>query len=371
MSDIPDTELDHGKDRHRIQVADETLAYRAIRIDDLTPTGAQLARAAGFKPPGAAIILQVLADGALETIRPEEVVDLRHQDGRFVIAANDRIYLLTIDGQRFDWPCRVVSGGLLRKLASVPVDKALYLEKVDSPDRLISAYDLVDLDKDGIESFITRKATWKLNVHGVVIEVAMPTITVSAAMEQAGFDISKSWYIFFKVVGKAKCEVSLTDVLDLETPGIEKLRLTPRNVDNGEAPLASRRDFTLLDIDTAYLDRLQLKWETIIDTERRWLAIRNFPVPPGYTVAHTILALEIPSSYPGAAIYGFYAYPPLALESNRTIPKTQLRGTLLGLEFHGWSRHRGPSAPWDPATDNVVTHIGLVEAALMKEAGEL
>ena len=312
----------------------------------------------------------MLADGALETIRPEEVVDLRHQDGRFVIVASDRIYLLIIDGQRFDWPCRVVSGGLLRKLASVPVDKGLYLEQVNDPDRLIGAHDLVDLDKDGIESFITRKAAWKLNVHGVVIEVATPTITVKAAMEQAGIDPSQPWHIFFKVVGEAKREVSLTDVLDLETPGIEKLRLTPRNVDNGEVPPEPRHDFALLDVDTAYLGRLQLQWETIIDAERRWLLIHNFPVPPGYTVVCTMLALEIPRSYSGAAIYGFYAYPPLALASGRAIPRTQLRGTLLGLEFHGWSRHRGSTAPWDPATDNVVTQIGLVEAALTKEVGE-
>ena len=370
MSHIPDTTLGRGKDRHRIEVADETLTYRTIRINDLTPTGTQLACAAGFKPSDAAIVLQVLEDGALETIRPEEVVDLRHQDNRFVIAASDRMYLLTIDGQRFEWPCRVVSGGLLRKLASVPADKALYLEQVNYPDRLVSVDDLVGLDKDGIESFITRKVAWKLNVHGVVIEVATPIITVSAAMEQAGFDITKPWHIFLKVVGEAKREVSLTDVLDLATPGIEKLRLTPRNVDNGEAPLVSRHDFTLLDVDTAYLDRLQLQWETIIDAERRWLLIRNFPAPPGYTVTHTMLALEIPSSYPGAAIYGFYAYPQLALASGRSIPKTQLRGTLLGLEFHGWSRHRGSIAPWDPAMDNVVTQLGLVEAALTKEVGE-
>ena len=370
MSDITETALRRGKDHHNIEVADATLAYRTIRIDDLTPTGAQLARAAGFKPSDAAIVLQVLADGALETIRPEEVVELRHQDGRFVIVASDRIYLLIIDGQRFEWPCRVVSGGLLRKLASVPAEEALYLEQVNDPDRLIGAYDLVDLNKDGIESFITRRGDWKLNVHGVMIAVTTSTITVKAAMEQAGIETGKPWHIFFKVIGEAKREVSLTDVLDLETPGIEKLRLTPRNVDNGEAPRALRRDFALLDMDNAYLDRLQLNWETIIDAERRWLLIRNFPVPPGYTFSHTMLALEIPSSYPGAAIYGFYAYPPLALASGRIIPKTQLRGTILGHEFHGWSRHRGSTAPWNPATDNVVTQIGLVEAALMKELGE-
>ena len=370
MSRISETASCRGSIHRTIEISDETLTYRSVEIDDVTPTGAQLARAAGFKSSNAVVVLQMLADGALETIRPEEVVDLLKLDGRFVVVDSDRIYLLTIDEQRFEWPCRVISGGVLRKLAQIPENKALYLERVTEPDRLIGAYDLVDLDEDGIESFITRNATWKLNVHGVDIEVATPTISVNAAMAQAGFDTTKPWHVFFKVVGKPKREVSLTDVLDLETPGIEKLRLTPRNVDNGEAPLAPRRQFTLLDVDIAYLDRRKLLWETIIDADRRWLLIYEFPVPNGYTVTHTMLALEIPPSYPGAAIYGFYAYPPLALESGRTIPKTQLRACLLNREFHGWSRHRGRNNPWSAATDNVVTHLGLVEAALTKEMGE-
>ena len=370
MPGIAEAAGPRGKNQYQIDVADQTLSYRSVKVDDLTPTGAQLAHAAGFKPGDGTVVLLVLPDGALESVRPDEIVDLGKCDGRFVIVASDRIYLLTVDGQRFDWPCRVVSGGLLRKLAAVPASSTLYLQRVDEPDRVIGDNDLVDLDMEGIESFVTREAVWKLNVHGVVIDVSTSTIAVGAAMKQAGFDIGKDWHIFLKVRGEPKREVGMADIVDLETPGIEKLRLMPKNVDNGEAPQAPRRDFALLDADTEYLDRLQLKWETIIDSERRWLIIHQFPVPTGYTVSDTMLALEIPGPYPGAAIYGFYAHPPLDLASGRAIPRTQLRGSIFGLEFHGWSRHRGSSAPWDPTTDNVVTHLGLVEAALTREVGE-
>ena len=370
MPGIAEVAGPRDKDEHLIDVADQTLSYRSVKVNDVTPTGAQLAHAAGFKPGDGAVVLLVLPDGALESVRPEEVVDLGKCDGRFVIVASDRIYLLMVDGQRFDWPCRVVSGGLLRKLAAVPASSTLYLQRVEEPDQVIGGNDLVDLDMDGIESFVTREAVWKLNVHGVVIDVSTSTIAVGEAMKQAGFDISEDWHIFLKVKGEAKREVGLTDIVDLEKPGIEKLRLMPKNVDNGEAPQAPRRDFALLEADTEYLDRLQLKWETIVDGGRRWLVIHQFPLPTGYTATDTMLALEIPETYPGAAVYGFYAYPPLALASGRAIPKTQLRGSIFGVEFHGWSRHRGSSAPWDSATDNVVTHLGLVEAALTKEVGE-
>ncbi len=356
--------------RHTIEVADHTLTYRHVLIDDFTPSGAQLAIAAGFKSVNSVSVLHVLANGDLEDVRPAETVHLHREERRFIIVESDRAYRLTIDGQRFDWSCRIVSGGLLRKLGEVPSDKAIYFEQQDQPDRRVNDQDLVDLDGVGVESFISRKLVWKLNVQGVVLELTAPTIVVREALVQAGFNPDQGWQIFLKVAGQPKQPVELTTEIDLRTPGIEKLRLTPKDVNNGEAPLAPFRAFALLDVDEAHLNRLGLRWETITEANRRWLLLHDYPLPVGYTVAYTKLALEVPPTYPGAQIYGFYAYPPLALSSGRTIESTQLRGVLLGVEYHGWSRNRGQGAPWNPITDNVVTQLALVDAALAKEVGE-
>ncbi len=356
--------------RHTINVADQTLTYRQVSIDDLTPTGAQLAIAAGFKSAEGVSVLQVLATGDLEDIRPNETVDLRRDAGRFVIVESDRAYRFTIDGQRFDWPCRIVSEGLLRKLGQIPADKVIYFERQDQPDRQVDDHDLVDLEATGVESFVSRKPVWKLNVQGVMLELFTPTIVVQEALVEAGFNPDQGWHIFLKVVGQQKQPVELITVIDLRTPGIEKLRLTPKDVNNGEAPVVPRRTFALLDIDEAHLNRLGLKWETIVEGERRWLLLHDYPLPVGYTVSHSKVALEIPPTYPGAQIYGFYAHPPLALSSGRVIASTQLRGVLLGAEYHGWSRNRGPAAPWDANTDSVVTQLALVDAALSKEVDE-
>lgn len=356
--------------RHTIDVADQTLTYRQVSIDDLTPTGTQIAIAAGFKSVDGVSVLQVLATGDLEDVRPNETVDLRREGGRFVIVESDRAYRLTIDEQRFDWPCRIVSGGLLRKLGQVPTNKVIYFERQDQPDRQIDDHDLVDLDAAGVESFVSRKLVWKLNVQGVVLELFAPTIVVREALVEAGFNPDQGWHIFLKIVGQQKQPVELTTVIDLRTPGIEKLRLTPKDVNNGEAPVMPCRAFSLLDIDEAHLNRLGLKWETLVEAERRWLLLHDYPLPVGYTVSHSKIALEVPPTYPGAQLYGFYAYPPLALSSGRVIASTQLRGVLLGVEYHGWSRNRGPAAPWDATTDNVVTQLALVDAALTKEVDE-
>jgi hypothetical protein len=360
--------LDRG--RRQIEVADETLTYRTARIDDLTPTGAQLAAAAGFKPNQNVTVLQVLPNGELEDVRETETVDLLHNDGRFVIVETDRDYYLRIDGQRYTWPCRITSGAVLRKLGGVPGGLALYLEEIDERDRPIEDHDLIDLDGRGVESFLSRKLSWKLNVQGVEIEIETPTILVSEALTRAGFDTAQSWHIFLKVEGQAKREVQLTDHVDLRTPGIEKLRLTPKEVNNGEAPPAPRRDFALLDADDAYLDQLGSRWETVVDAGRRWLLIHHYGLPAGYNAGQTLLALEIPPTYPGAQIDMFYTYPPLALASGRPIDCTQIPASIRGIAFNGWSRHRGAGSPWNPTTDNVSTHLALVESALLKEVGE-
>lgn len=369
MTDVCDPAINRGP-AHQIEVADETLTYRTARISDLTPTGAQLAAAAGFKPKQNAAVLQVLPNGELEDVRETETVDLRHTDGRFVIVETDRDYHLRIDGQRYPWPCRIVSGAVLRRLGGVPAEYALYLEKIDQPDRLVGDHDLVDLDGRGVESFISCKPSWALNVQGVKIVSETPTIMVSDALRQAGFDATQSWHIFLKIEGQAKREVQVTDHVDLRTPGIEKLRLTPKEVNNGEAPPAPRRDFALLDADDAYLNQLGSRWETVIDAGRRWLLIHHYRVPPGYTAGETLLALEIPSTYPGAQIDMFYTYPPLALGAGRPIDCTHIPASIGGVAFNGWSRHRGPGSPWNPLLDNVSTHLALVESALLKEVGQ-
>lgn len=370
MTDVTEAAHDRGKVRHQIEAADETLTYRTVRIDDLTPTGAQLAAAAGFKPKQNAVVLQVMPNGELEDVRPTETVDLRHSDGRFVIVETDRGYFLTLDEQRYPWPCRIVSGAVLRKLGGVPTGHAIYEERTNEPDRLIGDQDLVDLDGRGVESFVSRKPAWTLNVQGVEIDVDAPTILVRDALTRAGFDAAQSWHIFLKVRGQGKREVQLTDQVDLRTPGIEKIRLTPKEVNNGEAPSAPRRDFALLDADDDYLDRLGLRWETVNDAGRRWLLIHRFPVPAGYTAEQTLLALEVPPTYPGAQIDMFYTNPPLALASGRAIECTHIPAVINGVPFNGWSRHRGAASPWNPVLDNVSTHLALVESALVKEVGE-
>ncbi|QQO20529.1 hypothetical protein JJB98_11685 [Bradyrhizobium diazoefficiens] len=204
---------------------------------------------------------------------------------------------------------------------------------------------------------------WKLNVQGVVIESPHPEIVVRHAIKQAGFNPDTPWIIILKVAGEPKKEVDLNYVIDLRHKGIEKLRLTPRQINNGEMAAARRVEFAMLPQDERHLDDLGLRWETLVDVGRRWLLLRNYPVPPGYNVSVTDIAIEVPVSYPGAQLDMFYCSPALALQSGATIGQTQHTETVTGLPFQRWSRHR----QWDAARDTLATHLALVDESLRRE----
>jgi hypothetical protein len=352
---------------HAIEVAGATLAFTTVQVADDTPTGRQLALAAGLRNTDDIVILEMLPDGQLEDIRPDEVVKLQDSSRKFIMVNSDRSYNFVVDGVRFSWPVRLISGAQLRKLGSVAGHLALYQELTSAADKMLEVTDLVDLDSASVERFVSRPASWQLNVQGVAINSDLPTISVRDALIMAKFDVTQGWQIFLKVASMPKQAVELDTVIDLTEPGIEKLRLTPKEVNNGEAPQAERRDFALLDVDEDHLDQFATRWETIVESNRRWLIIESYRVPMGYTSGETKLALEIPGTYPGAQIDMFYCFPPLALSDSREIPSTQVRAIIQGVEFHGWSRHRGPASEWKIGIDNVVTHLALVESALQKE----
>ena len=207
---------------------------------------------------------------------------------------------------------------------------------------------------------------WKLNVQGVIIESHSPEIIVRQAIKQAGFNLDTPWIIVLKVAGEPKREVDLSFVIDLRHKGIEKLRLTPRQINNGEMAAGCRVEFALLPQDVKHLGQLGLRWETLIDGGRRWLILRNYPLPSGYRSPVADIAIEVPVSYPGAQLDMFYCHLPLGLNTGATIPQTQCIETITGLPFQRWSRHR----QWDPARDTLATHLALVDESLQREVGQ-
>lgn len=357
-----------GRDQ-TIEIAGLDLAFRNFALDTDSPTGGKIARVAGFDSARRPHVLQWMEDGDFEGIRVQEEADLG-KGTRFIVAESDGTNRIAINGNELDWPSETVSGAIIRKLGRIPEAKPIYLERVGQPDRKVEEADVIRIAKGGIEEFRSREPeTWKLNVQGKRIESATPTITVVNALTAAGFDPGV-WIIILKVQGQPKQQLSVGDTIDLRTPGVEKVRLIAKDVNNGEARPAMARQFAVLEGDESFLDGTFPVWETITDAERHWLIVRGYPVPPGYTVSSIDLALLVPPNYPQAEIDMFYVDPPLRLVSGVAIPCTEATEQIAGRSFQRWSRHRGPGSRWNPAKDNMVTHLALVEEAIAKEVRE-
>ena len=348
--------------------ADETLNFCNLEVLDASPTGGQILEAANATH-AEALLLQRLPSGDLETIRLSERPDLTAST-EFILSFGDRSYSMTVDDAEMVWAARHISGKTLRKLAKVPEMAELLQLRAGHEPQPVEPATVIDLSRPGVEKFVTRPKTWKLRVQGVTLEFAVPHVKVGDAMMQAGFDPTKAWDIFLLVAGKPKQKVDVNFEVDLTTPGIERIRLMQRNVDNGEGSLPKlRREFRLLEVDEAHLDATGLEWETIKFGERRWLIIYDYPLLPGYTPGKAKLAFDIPKDYPQAQLDMFYFDPAVARCDGVAIPNTHVTVIVEGKQFQGWSRHRNSSHPWDPFSDNVATQLALVEYSLAREFG--
>jgi hypothetical protein len=348
---------------------DETLNFRDVEVPHANPTGAEILEADHACGPDS-ILLQRLSSGDLETIRLTEIPDLK-AGNEFIVSHGDRTYSLTVDGAQMVWAARHISGATIRKLAQLAPNLELVFLRHGHEPRVIGDSAVIDLGQPGVDQFITHQKMWKLRVQGVTLEYDVPHVKVGDAMKRAGFDPTKAWDIYLLVAGLPKQKVDVEFVVDLRTPGIERIRLMQRNVDNGEAPLTvSRREFRLLGVDEEHLNATGLQWETVKCSERRWLVIHNYPLPSGYTPAVAKLALDIPIDYPQAQLDMFYFQPAVARADGVAIPNTHIQAIIEGVQFQGWSRHRNGAHPWDPFSDNVATQLALVEHSLAREFGE-
>lgn len=353
-----------------ILVAGDDLAFHEIEVMTPNPTGGQILTAAGASREPHTVLLQLLPSGELESIRLDERSALGASN-RFLITTSDRSFYFTVDGTRLEWPHRCITARAARIVGEVSDDRELYIEGAGGQIEVLEDDGLIDLGKPGVEALRTRPKVWRLRVQGVLLEYGEPQVKVADAMKRAGFDPTKAWHIYLIVSGQPKQPVTVDYVVDLRTPGLEKIRLMQCNVNNGEGQAAKLgRDFALLDADVEYLNGLDLPWETVVDQQRRWLLIHGFKPMHGYEPVATVLALDIPLDYPAAQIDMFYFVPWIKRADQREIPSTQIRAVIRGVAYQGWSRHRTPAAPWDPCTDNVATHLALVEGCMSMEIGE-
>ncbi len=127
-----------------------------------------------------------------------------------------------------------------------------------------------------------------------------------------------------------------------------------------------RRQFNLPENDVEFLDSKGFLWETLLESNFRWLLINDYPIPDGFNVQRATIALNTDINYPNTQIDMAFFYPSLSKINNRIISAVSPRFIDLR-EFQQWSRHRTSSNPWKPGEDDISTHLGMFDLILINE----
>lgn len=148
-----------------IEVLDEHFNPRSARIYDDRVTGRQIAEAAGFNSIDEVIVLQQLLSGALEEIRPEELVDLALPGvERFFVIEGDMTFRFFLDGLKLEWPRAKVNASTLLRLARKDDEFELVQQQEDAPDKVLDDDDVVDLSQKSTEQFKSRRVSKLIRV---------------------------------------------------------------------------------------------------------------------------------------------------------------------------------------------------------------
>ncbi len=175
-----------------IQIGNELLEFRDLKLADPVPTGRQIIEAADFRPAEEYLIFQVSHDRRLTEIKLDQTTDLRdRREERFIIFRSDRSWRGIIDGKRFEWGAREILGRVLKWLAGVEPDKfGVWLERKDEPDKLIGDDEKVSLNPSGVERFRTDRL-FSICIEGKPFPWDSKTITTEQIAALGGWDVSQ------------------------------------------------------------------------------------------------------------------------------------------------------------------------------------
>ncbi len=364
----PNNTVEHEDTGFKVKLWDGNSFDESSTINTSSPTGRTILQAFERLPTDEYILMELSKKSGIKEIQLDQEVDLSiNGPDRFFAFHNDRVYKVSINDKRYPWGNDSISEELLRLIGRIRDTDELVLEQSEEADRVLNQNESVDLSNSNVEHVYSRPREWKLNVQGVLLTLTTNEIIVRDALVQAGFDPNECWTAILKVKGQPKRRVELDSTIDLTEPGIEKLRLRPNEIKNGEVLNTLRRDFCLLDKDKTYLQKRNLVWETVAEGRRRWLILRSCTTPNGYNADVVDIAMDVPDTYPAAAMDMFYCFPSLTLGNGIKPDKTNSLLDIEGKKYQQWSRHLNGATRWNPQTDSVISHIAFIEDSLCNE----
>lgn len=225
--------------------------------------------------------------------------------------------------------------------------------------------DIIDIEEFSLksESKKPKAKKYRIRVDKEKFVVEVPSMTGREILKLAGKNPAE-WLLNQKI--KKRFEpVDLDEVVDFTAPGVERFTTLPKEQTEGRPAL--RRAFPLPEEDTEALDASGVIWETVQDGNNRWVLIHAVPLPGVFLARETAVAIQVPASYPPAALDMVYYHPAIQRTDGQGIPCTEASVQIEGVNWQRWSRHYTSANPWRPGEFNIFTHYTLSQAWLQRE----
>ena len=147
-------------------IADEQLEFRELAFDRQVVESDEVLREAGLLPTVDHRLVELTFPGT-RSRDDDETIDVGGHDPVYLVAGRlDGLKAIAIDEIVYELPFEKLSEPALRKIACVPDDKILVLEKSDSPDQPLDNDSTASFLGRETERFYTRSATVTVCVDG-------------------------------------------------------------------------------------------------------------------------------------------------------------------------------------------------------------
>lgn len=342
-------------------VSDESFDFREILFDDTKVTGSQIAEAVRAHPVEEFVILQQLPTFELETIRPNELVDLRTPARIFVIrgSGTDKF---TVNGLSFEWPIKSLSGRAIKLLSGIEDDHELLLEREDAPDKVIEDDDEVRIGKAGVERLKSRPPRGPITivVDGEYYEAPRRVMTPNEIIQGATNKNPANHYLV---------QITKHERVSYKDKGDEPIRLKKglkfQVICTGPMTVSDPQHQTGV---VAFMNGLrQLGFQPTLLKAHENHVVFDYPVETGTHAGKTFrVGLVVPADFPMNAPTGPYVSPevhPINPQSGphptAGVHKDQARAfdTAAGGSWQYWSR---PFPEWQTSKRSVGAYLSHV-----------
>lgn len=189
-------------------------------------------------------------------------------------------------------------------------------------------------------------------------------ITGKQLLETASKSPYTNFAVYEKYCNGQSRKIAYDEIVNLRKEGIERFYTIPLDPQDGREN--SRKEFSLPENDTLFLNSLGLKWESVRQNNVNRIIVYEYPVPEGYNEDKIDINLRLEAGYPDQPIDMFYVFPELSKKNGKEIAAMS-NDTFDGRNWQRWSRHRTGTNPWRPGFDDISTHMSLINEILAKE----